>query len=192
MTMICENEHKAKVSLATAIKMNGLLANAAVALAMMGAPGVAQERCITEARQDITSWAAQNGALLEDLWNRFDNSVNPNAEVVNYRGTMVPLTYALEQETARFQSAAVAVRDREISQATDCARALEVAIPRATWDFARTPLTWVLPERATRIDFEEIRRGNFLGGDHSIGNEVIRGVEDIGRTIDETFNPFRW
>jgi hypothetical protein len=63
----------------------------------------------------------------------------------------------------------------------------QTTIPRGTYDLGREwlGLTTILPEQATRIDFEELRRGNLAGGNNSVINET-------GRKIDETFNPFRW
>jgi hypothetical protein len=146
-------------------------------LAGISSAGFAQERCATEAQQNIEAWANQNRGEIETLWERYDSSNDPDAEVVSYEGKVVPLNYALNQEIKRIQKEGRAVRDREIEKASECSGALEVALPRAGWDLAREPLTWVLPERATRIDFEEIRRGDVLGGKHAAIPKAARDVE---------------
>lgn len=165
--------------------MKQMITATAVALALMATSASAQERCVRDAERDIVSWADNNSSLLEALWNQYDASANPNAEIVNYNGVAVPLTYALSQEMASFEAGLAHARGREIAEATDCAGALEVALPRAAWDMLRSLGHPILPEPALRIDFEEIRRGNLVGGDQSAPRVVLR-------TIDEVLNPFRW
>lgn len=176
------------------INRHSLITGAAAFAVFAGisSAGFAQERCATDAQRDIEAWVNQNRGTLETLWQRFNSSSNPNAEVVSYEGKTVPLTYALEQETKRFQREGRAIRDKEIEEASDCSSAPEVALPRAAWDLTREPLTWVLPERATRIDFEEIRRGNLLGGEHAAIPKAARDVEREIRNLGRALDPTNW
>ncbi len=145
----------------------------------------AQEVCFEEAKDNFSKWRSSNGKLLDELSQKYLNSNDPSKEMVDYNGMKMPIAAALIIEGQRYGESADKKLTQEVDNAKECSG--QTAIARGAYDLARTwlGLTTILPEQATRIDFEEIRRGNFAGGKNSIINEA-------GRKIDETLNPFRW
>ncbi|MDV7145988.1 hypothetical protein R3X27_25240 [Tropicimonas sp. TH_r6] len=147
----------------------------------------AQEVCYTDASNDVENWIATNGKMLNELSDRFEKSPDPSREMVNYKGLKLSLRAALMAEMDEYAQKIQGVTNQKLKEATDCAGKPELVATRATYDLAREllGLTTLLPEKATRIDFEEIRRGNIAGGKNSV-------VRKVGRDIDKALNPFRW
>ena len=146
---------------------------------------MAQEVCFNDAKSNFNKWRVTNGKMLDELSAKYTASKDPSKEMVVYNGMRMPIVAALIIEGEKYGSEADAKLSVEIDGAKKCSG--QVAIPRGVYDLAREWLgmTTILPEKATRIDFEQVRRGNIAGGDNSIINEA-------GREIDKKLNPFRW
>lgn len=157
----------------------------AAPLTILALPGHAQEVCYTDATKKFDAWRGENGKTLSDLSAKFEASQDPYKEMIDYNGMRMPLAAALIIEGEAYGQKADVEVNSVVGDAQKCAG--ETNTVRGVYDFARSVLGWttVLPERATRIDFEELRRGKIAGGKDSIINEA-------GRKIDETLNPFRW
>lgn len=146
---------------------------------------LAQEVCFTDANKKFKGWVDQNGKVLNELAEKFKASKEPSKEMVDYNGMNIPIAAALIIEGQKYGKLAEAQLASSVDDAKKCSG--QTTIARGVYDLGREwlGLTTVLPEKATRIDFEELRRGNLGGGHNSIINET-------GRKLDETFNPFRW
>lgn len=145
----------------------------------------AQEVCFTDATNTMNTWIAQNSKTFNELSAKYLASKDPSKEMVTYNGMQMPIAAALIIEGEKYGRLAEAQLTSTIDGAKKCSKQTEIA--RGVYELSREwlGLKTILPEKATRIDFEEIRRGNIAGGKNSIINEA-------GRKIDETFNPFRW
>lgn len=156
------------------------------AVVLFSLPALSQERCATDAKKRFGEWRAENAKLLDELSAQCEQLQKECYKTkVNYNGMEMPLAAALIIEGERYGELADVRITQVAGETQDCMG--ETTVVRGVYDFAREVLgiTTVLPEHATRIDFEELRQGNLFGGDKSIINEA-------GRTIDEIFNPFRW
>ncbi|MBB5576392.1 MULTISPECIES: hypothetical protein [Rhizobium] len=145
----------------------------------------AQEVCFKDASKKFEDWRAENGKTLDSLSAKFKASKDPYKELVDYDGMKIPIAAALIIEGEKYGKKADVEVNLVVGDAQGCSK--QTQVPRGVYDFAREVLgiTTVLPEKATRIDFEELRRGNIAGGKESVINKT-------GRDIDKIFNPFRW
>ena len=164
---------------------NNLPVMIGIVLTISAAPALAQDVCYDDAKTNFVKWRGEKGKVLDDLSAKYQASKDPSKEIINYNGMRMPIAAALIIEGEKYGREADAKLNVEIEGAKKCSN--QTAIPRGVYDLAREwlGLTTILPEKASRIDIEELRRGNIAGGKNSIINET-------GRKIDETFNPFRW
>jgi hypothetical protein len=161
-----------------------LLATAAIALVATGA--VAQEKCYKDGKDRLVSWAQENGRPLNDLAAQMEQArkegKDPNTLMIKYQGMEMPLSAAYLIEHQKYDAKTKVEIDATVGDIRDCAKG--VALPRGAYDLIRefTGLTTLLPERATRVDFEEIRQGNILGGDDAF---IPKGLEDARKTVEK-------
>ena len=162
-----------------------ILAIAALATIITPDPSAAQEVCFTDANGKFDGWRASAGALLDELAAKYEASSSPYTELIQYKGMMMPIAAALIIEGEEYGKLADAVMSQVVGEAEDCSK--KTRGERGVYDFAREYLgiTTIFPERVTRIDFEQLRRGNIAGGKKSV-------IREFGRTFDQVFNPFRW
>ncbi|WP_298983105.1 hypothetical protein [uncultured Roseibium sp.] len=163
-----------------------LIALAATALSVSNIPLSAQERCYGDANKRFNDWRAVEGKKLDELSELCDKLGNEcYKQKTNYNGMEMPIAAALIIEGERYGELADRKIVQTVDEAQDCVGNTQTV--RGVYDFSREVLgiTTILPEKATRIDFEELRKGNFAGGEKSV-------VRETGRTLDKIFNPFRW
>ena len=156
-----------------------------IALVGLSRPAFAQEVCFEDAKSNFSKWRSEHGKTLDELSTKFQASKDPSKEMVDYNGMRMPVAAALIIEGEKYGRDADEKLNIEVDGAKKCSG--QTTIPRGVYDLAREwlGLTTILPEKATKIDFEELRRGNIAGGKNSIINET-------GRKIDQKLNPFRW
>jgi hypothetical protein len=166
--------------------MTRLVASAVGAICIIAANlSNAQEVCFKDAKKNFENWKTQNSKVLNDLAAQYNASKDPSKEMVTYAGMRMPVAAAIMIEGEKYGREADGKVEVEVNAAKKCSG--QTTIPRGVYDLAREwmGVTTILPEQATRIDFEELRRGNIAGGENSV-------IRETGRAIEQVVNPFRW
>lgn len=148
-------------------------------------PAFAQEVCFEDAKTNFSKWRSTHGKTLDELSAKYLASKDPHKELVTYNKMRMPIAAALIIEGEKYGREADEQLTLEVDGAQKCAG--QTTTVRGVYDAAREymGLTTILPERATKVDWERIRRGDVAGGKNSV-------VREAGRTIDRVLNPFRW
>lgn len=166
-------------------------------------PTLAQEKCYADAKKEITDWTDLNDDELisyaEQMEKARAEGKNPADIWINYNGEEMPLNIAYALVRAKYGRASRPVIEQAVDKARSCAQ--DVQLPRAAYDVAREylGLTTVLPEAATRVDFAEIKAGNYLGGSDALVPKALedarktteKAVEDLGNATGEALEDAR-